>query len=73
MGLVTHRKANEEFFEPGSAPRKSEWREWVATNTVPGKIVGDKIYVDTQQFAVRDVMTAPIQSVSAIELLMKSA
>tara|TARA_R110000824_G_scaffold36247_2_gene112792 strand:- start:492 stop:713 length:222 start_codon:yes stop_codon:yes gene_type:complete len=73
MKLVTHRKANEQFFESGSAPRKSEWREWISSNTVPGKIVGDKIYVDMHQFALRDVMTPPIQSVSAIELLMKSA
>lgn len=73
MKLVTHRKANEQFFESGSAPRKSEWREWIVSNAVPGKIVGDKIYVDMHQFALRDVMTPPIQSVSAIELLMKSA
>lgn len=70
MSLAPHTKANREFFEPKCGPKKEQWCEWVQDGLVKGKIIGDKVYIDLNWFAVNDVIKPVQVSTSGIDLLL---
>lgn len=61
MKLALYTNANREFFEPGKAPSRGEWKDWIARGVVKGKLIDDKPYVDLNWFAANDVMQ-PVQA-----------
>ena len=69
MSLAKHTKANREFFAKGCAPTKDEWRAWVLSGAVRGKVIEETVLIDLDWFATRDVMTAVHPSTSGVDLL----
>lgn len=57
--LLTHTRANKEFFAKGSAPTRREWVEWIEAGIIRGKVIAGKPYVDANHFAANDSFTEP--------------
>ena len=72
MKLVKHTLLNRHF-GPGSAPSKAQWREMILTQTIAGKIMRNVVYIDEDAFLHTAVFQEPVTSISALDLLIKSA
>ena len=59
MALIKHTDANRDFFAPGSAPTRGQWVKWIRSDTVPGKIIDGKPYIDSAHFAATKELARP--------------
>lgn len=64
MRLKNHREFVKEFFEK-PRPSKDTVRDWVESGEVPGKVLGDRVYVDVNRF----ISNKPVRSSSIPDLL----
>lgn len=69
--LIKTRKWIEETFEKDSRPSAKQVREWVIDGAVPGRVIGDEVYVDAEAFALelRMDLTVTDQIVCGAQLL----
>ncbi|HWK53109.1 MAG TPA: hypothetical protein VNR18_01970 [Hyphomicrobiales bacterium] len=59
--LAPHTRANREFFEPGCAPTRHTWADWIRRGVVQGKLIDNRPYVDLNAFAVANVLEPEIE------------
>lgn len=69
QSLVSARRFAELAFEPGSAPCERTIRRWVANDLIPGRMIGDRVFINLEAFwrdsetlfdkVVRDVSRSP--------------
>lgn len=50
QSLVSPRRFAELAFEPGSAPCERTIRRWVANELIPGRVIGDRVFVNLEAF-----------------------
>lgn len=67
--LILARTWIRETFEPGSRPKLAQVIAWIEAGDVPGRILGDKAYVDADRFAVAESMPPP--PMSGADLLLQ--
>lgn len=48
MRLITVDQFRERFFAPGSQPDRRTVRSWIESGQIPGRIVGQRYYVDEE-------------------------
>lgn len=66
--LISARTWIRETFEQGSRPTLAEVAAWIQAGEVPGRVLGERVYVDADRFAVADSMPPPRPS--GAELLL---
>ncbi len=70
MRLVTHTRINKRYFEAGSAPSKSQWRESILIGEINGKVGMNKVWIDLDDFLSRDCFDITKTSTDGIQDLL---
>lgn len=67
--LILARTWIRETFEPGSRPTLAQVVAWIEAGEVPGRVLGDKAYVDADRFAVAESL--PPKLLTGADLLLQ--